>query len=325
MKYLQHVNGLIRATIELHDGPLVMLGQNIAAGSCLGGLTRNLPVGRTRRVLNTPNVENTLVGAGFGLMMTGVSAIFFMKQQDFLLLGIDQIVNTYNYVRQTAPRASFTIVTIVVDTGYQGIQSSLNNFADFCSIARVPGYAVTNRHDADAIIGTHLVSPGFRIIGVSQRLFQTELIDWTAGPVESIDNGALLRYATGTDVTIAACNFAFPQGLGLRRELEARGVSTSLFSVNAALPVDWAPIIEDARRTRTAILLDDSKSANRPCYALATALYEHARCERVLILARESTDDLLRPHPEEFSVNCDSVLQDLSDLLPGRILANPGG
>ncbi len=325
MKYLQHINGLIRATIESHDGPLVMLGQNIAAGSCLGGLTRNLPAGPTRRVLNTPNVENTLVGAGFGLMMTGVSAVFFMKQQDFLLLGIDQLVNTYNYVRQSSPRASFTIVTIVVDTGYQGIQSSLNNFADFCSIARVRGYAVTNRHDAEVVIANHLVAPGFRILGVSQRLFHTELIDWTEGPVESIDDGALLRYATGADVTIAACNFAFPQASALRRELDARGVSASLFSVNAALPVDWAPIVEDVKRTRTAILLDDSKSANRPCYALATALYEHARCQRVLILARESTDDLLRPHPEEFTVSCDSVLRELSDLVPGRILANPGG
>lgn len=310
MKYLQHLNGVIRATIESRDEPLVMFGQNIAAGSCLGGLTRNLPTGPNRRVLNTPNVENTLVGAGFGMMMTGVSSVFFMKQQDFLLLGIDQLVNTYNYVRQSTPRASFTIVTIVVDVGYQGIQSSLNNFADFCSIARVPGYAVTNRHDSESIMASHLIDPGFRILGVSQRLFHTELIEWSEGPVENIGRGEIFRYATGADVTIATCNFAFPEGLALRRELGARGVGASLFSISAALPVDWAPVLEDARRTRVAVLIDDSKSANRPCYALAAALYE-AGCERVVMLARESADDMLRPHPETFTVDCESVLSAL--------------
>jgi len=313
VKYLQHVNGLIRTTVSSHDGPLVMFGQNIAAGSCLGGLTRDLPIGPNHRVLNTPNVENTMVGAGFGLMMTEVSGIFFMKQQDFLLLGIDQLVNTYNYVRQSTPRASFTIVTIVVDLGYQGIQSSLNNFADLCSIARVPGYAVSNRHDADVLVANHLLAPGFRILGVSQRLFHTELLDWSEGAVECIGRGEMFRYASGSDITIAAFNFAFPQAARLLRELRERGMRASLFSVNAALPVDWAPIVQDARLTRRVVLLDDSKSANRPCYALAAALYEHG-CERVVVLARASTDELLRPHPEAFVVDCDSVLDELDAL-----------
>jgi pyruvate/2-oxoglutarate/acetoin dehydrogenase E1 component len=309
MKYLQHVNGAIRQAIEAHPAEVVMFGQNIAAGSCLGGLTRNLPNGGRYRVLNTPNVENTMVGVGFGMMMAGVSSIFFMKQQDFLLLGIDHLVNTYNYIRQSEPRASFTIVTIVVDQGYQGIQSSLNNFADFCSIARVPGYSVTNLHDVDAVIGSHLLAPGFRILGVSQRLFHTDVIEWSEDRVDALDGG-IFRYARGADVTLVACNFAFPQAVALRRELRERGTEASLFSVSAALPVDWTPILADARRTRKAVLLDDSKSANRPCYALATALYEQG-CERVLVLARPSTDDLLRPHPEEFVVDADVVLSGL--------------
>lgn len=316
MKYIQYLNQIICAETAKHDGPLVMFGQNIAAGSCLGGLTRNLPTGPDRRVLNTPNVENTMVGAGFGMMMTGVSSIFFMKQQDFLLLGIDQLVNTYNYVRLSDPTASFTIVNIVVDLGYQGIQSSLNNFADFCSIARIPGYTVANRHDSEEIVARQLISPGFRIIGVSQRLFHSELIDWTEGLTESINNGDMFRYSRGSDVTIAAFNFSFPQGLELWRDFAQRGISASLFSVNAALPVDWSPILNDAQRTRAAVILDDSKSANRPCFALATALYESAACERVVVAARESTDDLLRPHPEVFTVDTDQVLQELK--LSGR-------
>lgn len=319
MKYVQHLNQLICSTTGSYNGPLVMFGQNIAAGSCLGGLTRNLPTDSNRRVLNTPNVENTMVGAGFGMMMSGVSSIFFMKQQDFLLLGIDQLVNTYNYVRLSRPEASFTIVNIIVDLGYQGIQSSLNNLADFCSIARVPGYTVTNRHDAETVLNAHLISPGFRIIGVSQRLFNSELLTWTADPIESINDGEIFRYTYGRDVTIAAFNFALPQALELWQAFDRRGISASLFSVNAALPVDWSPIVEDASRTRRTVILDDSKSANRPYQALATELYEHGQCERVIVVARESTDDLLRPHPETFDVNLDCVLENLNTQVLGHI------
>ncbi|MCH8136150.1 MAG: gamma-glutamyltransferase, partial [Proteobacteria bacterium] len=222
MNYVGFINSLIRAKTAT-SGHLVMYGQNIAAGSCLSGLTGGLESKGGRLVLNTPNSENTLLGTGFGLMMADVNAIYFMKQQDFLLLGVDQLVNTYNLIRQRSNLASFTIVQIVVDSGFEGPQSAFNNLPDFCSIARVPGYTISNAHDAAKVIDRHLVSPGFRIIGVSQRLFRTEPIE-SADHVSWNDDGDVLRYSDGTDVTIAAFNFAFPQALELWRGFKERNI-----------------------------------------------------------------------------------------------------
>ena len=70
-------------------------------------------------------------------MMSGVSGIFFMKQLDFLLLGIDHLVNTYNIIRNVQekyPNGSFTIVPTIVDSGYDGPQSSFNNLNDLISV-----------------------------------------------------------------------------------------------------------------------------------------------------------------------------------------------
>ena len=176
MKYIQFVNSLIRKK-SLDTDKLVLFGQNINAGSCISGLTKNIKVKEGSMIINTPNCENTQAGLGLGLMINGVSSVFFMKQQDFLLLGIDQLVNTYNFIRRNNPSASFTIVFVIVDLGYQGLQSSLNNFGDFCSIARIPGFTITNKSDAEKIIDKYLVHPGFRIMGVSQRLFKEEMMD----------------------------------------------------------------------------------------------------------------------------------------------------
>src|ERR1700687_5796721 len=163
MKYLEFVNALLKDEVSRHD-KLVLFGQNINAGSCLGGLTRGLSVRSSGKIINSTNSENTLCGFGFGMMMNGVSSIFFMKQLDFLLLGIDHLVNTYNIIRnmKQGNNSSFTIMPIVVDNGYQGPQSSLNNLPDFCSIARIPGFSITNKWDAEKIISKELVSPGCR-------------------------------------------------------------------------------------------------------------------------------------------------------------------
>lgn len=309
MNYITHINNLLRTHTAQHS-PLVMFGQNIGAGSCIGGMTRGLKSGDGRFVLNTPNCENTLVGTGFGLMLNGVNAIFFMKQQDFLLLGIDQLVNTYNLVRRRKLSSSFTIFNVVVDSGYEGPQSALNNFHDFCSIARIPGYAITNKHDAEVIIGRHLIAPGFRIIGISQRLCKLDFLE-NSGPVAGDANGEIFQYADGEDVTVACFNFSFPQGRAFCADLQKHGYNASLFSVNAMLPVDWKRILQSAQRTGKLVVLDDSKSVNSCCQHLVIAAHQELKLERLLFLTRKKTDEALSPNADEFVLDHANVMAQL--------------
>lgn len=312
MTYIQHVNTLLRAKTASTPG-LVLFGQNIAAGSCLSGLTRHLAVGAGGRVLQTQNSENTLVGMGFGLMLRGTSSIHFMKQQDFLLLGMDHLVNTYNLVRRQEPRASYTIVAIVVDHGYEGPQSCLNNLEDFCSIAHVPGYVMHNHHDAETLLTTHLVTPGFRILCVSQRLFQTTPITMP-GPVASTPEGALFRYAQGDDVTVVACNFAFPQAFSVWEHLQQRGMTASLFSINAPLSVHWPWIQDDVQKTRKLVLLDDGKSHNRLSDRLLLALQTAGVVmDRVVVRRRDFSSEWLKPHPDRLDVDPASLVEHLHE------------
>ena len=169
MTYIEFINRTIREIVLPHEN-IVLFGQNITTGSCLSGLTKELEVSGNSKIINTPNSENTLVGTGFGLMLNGTNAVFFMKQLDFLYLGIDQLTNTYNYIKTIDVNASFTIVPIIVDSGYEGMMASTNNLSDFCAISKIHGYTVTNKYDAKYILNHFLVSPGFRIIGISQRL-----------------------------------------------------------------------------------------------------------------------------------------------------------
>ena len=313
MTYLAHVNGKMRETIGGHER-FISFGQNIGAGSHLSGLTRNLPRDDRHWVVNMPNCENGLVGFGFGLMLEGVDSAFFCKQLDFLLLGLDQFVNTYNMVRLRNPEASFTAVCIVVDSGFEGPQSRLNNLTDFSSLADIQTFAVSNGPDADAVISRHLIAPGFRIIAVSQRLFRTEV----SAPSDqfadvSVDGNAhMFRHAEGADATIVSFNFAYPQAETVRRDLRARGLTASLYSVTGSRILDWDPVLADVRRTGRLILVDNSRTRNRLADRLRAAVAD-ANIDCVTVpLYRPIVEQDIRPNADVFSADVEQLYRTLN-------------
>jgi len=308
MKYVQHINKLISDKV-LEKEQLVLFGQNISAGSCISGLTKNLKIQKNSIIINTPNCENSLCGIGFGLMLNGVDSIFFMKQQDFLLLGIDHLVNTYNFIRLKNPSASFTIMFVVVDMGYQGLQSSLNNFGDFCSIARIPGFTITNKVDAEQIISKHLVSPGFRLIGISQRLFNEELIDLSL--IKSNEDKTIFQYFEGNDTTIVCFNLSLPYGLELYQKLKEKKHNSSLFSVNAVTPIKWNDIIENVKKTKKLVVIDDSKSENLSCDNFINDVLNECKLEKKVIIKKLFSENWLWPNPDKLEINYDEIMNRL--------------
>ena len=293
MKYVQYINSLLKEHIN-NTEDLVLYGQNIDAGSCLGGLTRGLSTPDNRAtILNTPNSENCLVGVGFGLMMNDVPSIFFMKQLDFLLLGIDQIVNTYNIIRQSTPSVSFTIFPITMDSGYEGPQASLNNLDDFCSIAGVYGYSVTNKIDAKAVISEYLTKPGFRIISVGQRLLQQDMLDIIC--LAQDEDGNYFQYTNGEDATIVCFNNSLQYGCELHSVMKNRGLTASLFSVNAHLYKDYLLILADIGKTRNLILIDDSKSRNRVSDQFLIKVLNNHHLKNQIVVTRPISVDIFKP------------------------------
>ena len=271
--YLETINRVLVRQSARHPG-LVQFGENIAQGSRLCGVARNLP----GRVLTVGNCENTHVGVGLGMMMEGGSALLIVKQLDFLLLGLDQMVNTLNLERamrgEGRPAGSFTILTIVCDQGWQGPQSSFNDLAGLCALARVDGYCLNGLGDAERVLAGHLARPGFRLIGVSQRRFGEECLDLPV--LHASRDGAELQYAEGADSTIVALGFTLPDAVALRARLRGEGRTAALFQINPVLPHDWPRAVASAARSRRLIVLDDAKGAVSLAHKVASQVLRAA-------------------------------------------------
>jgi pyruvate/2-oxoglutarate/acetoin dehydrogenase E1 component len=258
--YLETINRLLVREAARYP-ELVQFGENIAQGSRICGVARNLG----GRLVTVGNCENTHVGAGLGMMLAGGQALLIVKQLDFLLLALDQMVNTMNLVRagrQESGLGSFTILTIVCDQGWQGPQSSFNDLAGVCSLARVDGYYLNGSRDAERILSRHLVKPGFRIIAVSQGRFGEECLEL---PVLEKGSGGdcdgQLQYAEGQDATIAAFGFALPAALERSATFRVHGKRAAVFALNPELPYDWSGVVASAARSQRLIALDDGKGA----------------------------------------------------------------
>lgn len=261
--YIKHILEQVNLVTE-KCGPILLFGENIDTGSCIGGLARGLKVNNEGSIRNVGNYELTHCGVGLGILLDGGNAALFVKQLDFMLLGLDQICNTYNFIRAYSPRenwGSFTIFAIVCDQGYQGPQSSFNGAGDISSIANIPIYCLNTADDARIIIAREFVKPGFRIICLSQRKFneqQSNLkLQWVS------EDNSLFKYKSGGHGTIVSYNFTLNDVVKMTETLKQSGFECDLFQANFVPNMDLGPIIESCSRTGKLIVIDDSKTVTK--------------------------------------------------------------
>ena len=147
----------------------IIYGQNILSGSRVSGLCNGLDKIQNCKIFNTQNSESSLIGMGLGIMASNGKAIYIAKQLDFLLLGLDHIVNSYNSLLIQKKKGSFTIITYIVDTGNEGPQSRLNCLTDFASISKINCRFMLMSPDIKYNLKYLLNKPGFNLLCFSQK------------------------------------------------------------------------------------------------------------------------------------------------------------
>lgn len=164
LTYIERANAALRRNLTENT---ILYGQNVSYGSCLGGLTKGIKT----PVINTPNCENALIGMGFGLMLSGVNAVYAAKQLDFILLGVDQLTNTWAVLKSRTLTAGFTIIATIVDTGTEGPQACFDRALSLGEVTGIP-VRVCDSGDIDSAM-LALAQPGVRIICLKQSLYHT--------------------------------------------------------------------------------------------------------------------------------------------------------
>ncbi len=310
MDYVTQVNEALRAELAKFESSVVY-GQNINAGSRLGGLAAGMSDMSGCRVLNTPNVENSLVGMGFGLMLSGTPSMYVMKQQDFVLLGVDQLVNTWNTLRSRGPFVPFVIAMIVVDNGWEGPQSSFNNTGGLASLARIPAYFPTGCSEIPlAVAGAFQGGPA--ILAVSQRMFKKEpIVADSNGAITATDSYVVYRdeaaLSTAPMLAILCTNFSIDYAWLVREHAKERGYAVTVVSYFSLVDGADEQLLGICSAADSVVVFDDSKSGFGIGTMIAMELQVHLPSTRIKTVVRQDPSEWHLPREDFLSIDVQSI------------------
>jgi pyruvate/2-oxoglutarate/acetoin dehydrogenase E1 component len=245
---------------EMRRDPRVcILGEDVAeAGTPFKVLSGLVEEFGKQRVVDTPISEPGFTGIGVGAAMTGLRPVVDIMFGDFLTLIMDQVVNQaakVHYMSGGKWKVPMVLRTTMGATRRSAAQHSQSLHA---WVSHVPGLKVvlpSTPADAKGLMKTAIRDENPVIF------FEDKMMYKLKGPVPSgeytIPFGQADIKRAGTDITIVATSSMVQVALGAAVSLEEIGISAEVVDPRTTWPLDEKTIIESARKTSRAIVVDE--------------------------------------------------------------------
>lgn len=212
------------------------------------------------RVFESPAMENAITGICIGAAATGSRPLLVHYRNDFLLLGLDQLMNLaakWNYMYGgNAPEVPVVIRAIIGKGWGQGATHSQSLQS---VLAHFPGVAVvmpTFPVDAKGLLLSAFESKSPVII-LEHRSLYTILGNVPIEPTKTpIGEARVIR--EGTDVTIVACSIMALESLLAANYLSKYGIEVEVIDLISIRPLDELTILKSVMKTGRLLVADTS-------------------------------------------------------------------
>ncbi len=245
---------------ELRRDPNVfIIGEDVAeAGTPFKVLSGLVEEFGKDRVLDAPISEPGFSGLGVGAAMTGMRPVVDIMFGDFLTLAMDQIVNQaakVHYMSGGKLRVPIVFRTTLGATRRSAAQHSQSLHA---WVSHVPGLKValpSTPYDAKGLLKSAIRDENPVVF------FEDKMMYKQKGPVPAeeytIPFGVADVKRAGTDITIVATSSMVQVALGAAEMLQQVGISAEVIDPRTTWPLDKATLIESAKKTSRAIVVDE--------------------------------------------------------------------
>jgi pyruvate/2-oxoglutarate/acetoin dehydrogenase E1 component len=264
---------------EMRRDPTVhILGEDVAeAGTPFKVLSGLLEEFGAERVVDTPISEAGFTGVAVGAAMTGLRPVVDIMFGDFITLTMDQMVNQaakIHYMSGGEWKVPMVMRTTLGATRRSAAQHSQSLHAWF---SHVPGLKVvlpSTPYDAKGLLKTAIRDENPVIF------FEDKMMYKLKGPVPAreytIPFGVADVKRVGTDITLIATSSMVQVALAAAIMLEQIGVSAEVVDPRTTWPLDEKALIESAKKTSRAIVLDEGYGRYGVTAELAAVIAEGA-------------------------------------------------
>jgi pyruvate/2-oxoglutarate/acetoin dehydrogenase E1 component len=210
------------------------------------------------RVIDTPVSELACTGAALGAALAGMKAVVVHPRMDFLLYGVDAVVNQaakWRHMFGGQGHAGVTIRAIVNRGGEQGAQHSQALHAWF---AHVPGLRVVmpgTVADARDLLIAAVLCPD-PVVYIDDRWLYDLTDDLPPAAERDLGYEGPRVIAEGSDVTIVGAGYTTQVALGARERLARDGVSGEVVDLRVLNPFQSTALVGSVSKTRRLLAVD---------------------------------------------------------------------
>jgi pyruvate/2-oxoglutarate/acetoin dehydrogenase E1 component len=241
------------------DPKVFILGEDVAeAGTPFKVLSGLLKEFGKERVIDSPISEAAITGLCVGAAMTGMRPVVDIMFGDFITLTMDQMVNQaakIHYMSGGKLTVPMVMRTTLGATRRSAAQHSQSLHAWF---SHIPGLKVampSTPYDAKGLLKTAIRDDNPVVF------FEDKLMYQLKGPVPegeyTIPFGVADVKRIGKDITIVATSSMVQVAMSAAEILDQAGISAEVVDVRTTAPLDKQTIVESAKKTTRAIVVDE--------------------------------------------------------------------
>lgn len=266
------------------------------------------------RCFSTSLAEDAMTGFGLGAAINGMRPVHVHMRVDFLLLGLNQLVNmisTHHYGSGGQMKVPMVIRAIIGRGWGQSYQHSKSLQSWF---AHIPGLKVvmpSTPRDAKGML-IAAIRDDNPVIFIEHRWLYDAVgeVPQDCGPI-ALEGARVLH--PGKDVTVVATSWMNVEAVKAAQILGKRGVSVEVVDARSVSPFDGRTIVNSVHKTGHCIVADNDWLHCGFSAEIATAVYD--ACYRdlkspVQRIGFEATPcPCTRPLEDEFYPNAVDILR----------------
>ena len=260
------------------DERVFIIGEDIAeAGTPFKVLSGLVDEFGPERVIDSPISEAGITGIVVGAAMTGMRPVVDIMFGDFITLTMDQMVNQAaktHYMSGGKLKVPMVMRTTLGATRRSAAQHSQSLHAWFSHIPGLKVVVPSNPYDAKGLLKAAIRDDN------PVAFFEDKMMFSTKGNVPegeyTIPLGVANVVRAGSDITLVATSSMVQVALDAADMLDEIDLSAEVIDPRTMFPLDKATMVESAKRTSRAIVIDEGYERYGVTAELASSIADGA-------------------------------------------------
>ena len=260
------------------DERVFIIGEDIAeAGTPFKVLSGLVDEFGPERVIDSPISEAGITGIVVGAAMTGMRPVVDIMFGDFITLTMDQMVNQAaktHYMSGGKLKVPMVMRTTMGATRRSAAQHSQSLHAWFSHIPGLKVVVPSNPYDAKGLLKAAIRDDN------PVAFFEDKMMFSTKGNVPegeyTIPLGVANVVRAGSDITLVATSSMVQVALDAADMLDEIDLSAEVIDPRTMFPLDKATMVESAKRTSRAIVIDEGYERYGVTAELASSIADGA-------------------------------------------------